>query len=353
MILQIFLLLITGFMTRAENQLIFLAESLHELKKNTTNTPWYLNDFNPEDQNKIMQRINTGKLATPTTMKPSDSNTEYSEKLRLLYDLVGTAETSGGWQWLSFDGDLPSSVTNGIFSAIPPKKGSETSVEKDLGKPLPTKDRLNIIKNIPSKYKNELAEMIKLYKIHLMPDLSCGRKTFFLLAYHIYTNQSLKKLVHEIKMYDDLNKYPQSFAQRKMPFIVIYAAGKDTAQSILNSVYELFKNNKTIMGTGNAPRFNRKITDLIFYAQGNGDDKSIYLYYLNLYIENDSWIQKYNNRGVLESKWPDFLKIGQEKKLLFDFTNNDDLFFVHYAPYIGNLPHDGNKNPHALINPHK
>jgi hypothetical protein len=52
--------------------------------------------------------------------------------------------------------------------------------------------------------------------------------------------------------------------------VVIYANGKENAQKILNTIYAKFKNTA---GLGIAPRFNAKVTDLIWIAQGDGDYK--------------------------------------------------------------------------------
>lgn len=47
---------------------------------------------------------------------------------------------------------------------------------------------------------------------------------------------------------------------------------KEAAQYVLDIVYKLFKNKS---GLGITPRFNAKVTDLIYWAQGNADDKLI------------------------------------------------------------------------------
>ena len=58
-----------------------------------------------------------------------------------------------------------------------------------------------------------------------------------------------------------------------MPIIVIYSrAGKEFAQRLLDAIIDLFGD---AQGLDTAPRFNRKITSLIYYAQGDGDDKII------------------------------------------------------------------------------
>lgn len=57
-----------------------------------------------------------------------------------------------------------------------------------------------------------------------------------------------------------------------MPKIVIYcASGKENAQLVLHKIYNAFRYRK---GLGIAPRYNQPVTDCIYYAQGNGDDKT-------------------------------------------------------------------------------
>lgn len=62
----------------------------------------------------------------------------------------------------------------------------------------------------------------------------------------------------------------------QLPQIVIYAYGKEDAQNILNFLFKHFKDEpgaKDENGKCYPPRYNGKVTDLIWIAQGNGDDK--------------------------------------------------------------------------------
>ncbi len=66
-----------------------------------------------------------------------------------------------------------------------------------------------------------------------------------------------------------------------MPVIVIYPMlGKANAQKALNKIYEHL-GKYDIMGKGVTPRYNRKINELIFYAQGAGDFKKKYKNLMN------------------------------------------------------------------------
>ena len=61
-----------------------------------------------------------------------------------------------------------------------------------------------------------------------------------------------------------------------MPFVVFYVReGKATAQKALNKLNALFAQHPEIRGSGEQPRFNAKVTPLLWVAQGAGDDKEI------------------------------------------------------------------------------
>ena len=54
---------------------------------------------------------------------------------------------------------------------------------------------------------------------------------------------------------------------------IIYVNGKNNAQYVLDTLYRLFKD---VEGLDIAPRYNEKITSLIYYAQSHGDRKVLY-----------------------------------------------------------------------------
>jgi len=56
----------------------------------------------------------------------------------------------------------------------------------------------------------------------------------------------------------------------QMPKIILYAIGKSNAQYILDTIFKNFKNLK---GSGLTPAFNKQVTSLIFYTQGDRNDK--------------------------------------------------------------------------------
>jgi hypothetical protein len=119
------------------------------------------------------------------------------------------------------------------------------------------------------KIKEIKHKLVGNYKIHLMPydeDISIILNR---LLREITTNPSFKRHVHSFKIKlatRDLKK-----GDEIMPKIVIYpASSKESAQIVLDKVYELTKD---IKGMNITPRYNEKMTDLIYVAQGDGDYK--------------------------------------------------------------------------------
>lgn len=70
-------------------------------------------------------------------------------------------------------------------------------------------------------------------------------------------------------MQEELKK--RGAAKSVVPIIVIYPnPGHKNAELVLDRIYTLFKD---IDGADITPEYNKKITSLIFYAQGNRDEK--------------------------------------------------------------------------------
>ncbi len=122
-------------------------------------------------------------------------------------------------------------------------------------------------------------KVTKEYKIHLMP--KSGEDLLLIierLLKEIQSNDQLQNSLVEIKFktpdYQELKerlKKLKSGSKKVKPIIVIYpGSSKKDAQTVLNSVYKLFG---TMEGLDMAPRFNEKITSLIYYAQSHGDIK--------------------------------------------------------------------------------
>lgn len=107
------------------------------------------------------------------------------------------------------------------------------------------------------------------YKIHLMPKYENLKSTIKRLI-DLMGNKYLFKVNHEFAETGN----QESFIRDNIiyPVIVIYPEpGKNNAQSLLNKIYAEFKNEE---GLDFIPRFNKKINSLIYYAQGNGDEKT-------------------------------------------------------------------------------
>lgn len=108
------------------------------------------------------------------------------------------------------------------------------------------------------------------YKIHLMPFDDDIVQIMKNLLDRVAKNTDLQKAVNRFKVHAHTDAIQRDDGMY-LPIIVIYChASKDAAQYVLNEVYALFKDKP---GLGITPRFNRKITSLIYYAQGDGDRK--------------------------------------------------------------------------------
>lgn len=127
--------------------------------------------------------------------------------------------------------------------------------------------------------RKELAEN---YKIHLMPKTKEWLKTIIyqlLINTVIRENIELFKVLSPYGSFDDfwqhsayyLQKNDEEYRRGIPAIVVIYPAqGREKAQKTLEVIYSLFG---TMPGVGLDPRFNEKVTDAIYYAQGDGDDK--------------------------------------------------------------------------------
>lgn len=116
-------------------------------------------------------------------------------------------------------------------------------------------------------------EVARHYKIHLMPKPNDLEKTIVLFLQELKNNRDLQKIISRIKYLPA--DIPVEKPTEILPRIVIYPAkGKNNTQKALNIIYSIFKN-RNIETEGKTPRFNAKVTDLIFVAQGDADQKKI------------------------------------------------------------------------------
>ncbi len=136
-----------------------------------------------------------------------------------------------------------------------------------LPKVLYITDRDPIVLN--KKVAEATKELVKTYKIHLMPDENMdATEVLIRLDKALRSDPELSAAVQTFKiLYNPTQQGGVNFAR-----VVIYANGKEHAQRILDALY---RNNiiRSIKGSGIRPRFNGKVNDLIWIAQGDGDYK--------------------------------------------------------------------------------
>lgn len=142
-----------------------------------------------------------------------------------------------------------------------------------------------------------LKQAVKGYKIHLMPKDEDLFRVSKMVVQELETNPLLQELVGNIKIkaitteYEKLKKEKaireMTEEQKKdwretdyydLPRIIIYVrGGREAAQKALNEIYRIFKN---VEGMNRGPGFNQRVTSLIYFAQGNREDKTRYYWQL-------------------------------------------------------------------------
>ncbi len=122
--------------------------------------------------------------------------------------------------------------------------------------------------------KNFAKELVKFYKIHLMPqekpdgDPTEIERIFIKLLKLIQKNETLQKGIYTMKI-----KVIKTIQQpERPPRIVLYVYGKQNAQNVIDTLWKEF-DEKNYPGLDQAPGFNEKVTSLIFFAQGDRDFK--------------------------------------------------------------------------------
>ncbi len=118
------------------------------------------------------------------------------------------------------------------------------------------------------------------YKIHLMPHREFIVEIVKKLIHALKRDPSLAELIINFKVLykpatTETMRVKEMLEGKRMARIVIYPAeGKDKAQKALNKIVDLFKDDVT-KGIGMAPRWNQKVNDLVYFAQGDGDYKKL------------------------------------------------------------------------------
>jgi hypothetical protein len=113
------------------------------------------------------------------------------------------------------------------------------------------------------------------YKIHLMPADDISSSKILAIILNAYMNDSeLKKLVPIFKIAPKSLQKVIRGEMHVIPAVVLYTKnGTEATQKALNKIYHEFVQHPEIRGSGIRPRFNAKVNDLIWIAQGNGDNK--------------------------------------------------------------------------------
>ena len=123
------------------------------------------------------------------------------------------------------------------------------------------------------EFENKKELLALEYKIHLMPKSEYTPFVFGKILEMLRDDLEFRAIISNFKVANDDKKE----RAQTMPVIVIYPAyGKEAAQLALDKIYKVLSAYADL-GTGAVPRYNRKITDLIFYAQSGGDYKNDYL----------------------------------------------------------------------------
>ncbi len=146
-------------------------------------------------------------------------------------------------------------------------------VQKQLMCGTPCDQELKRLHNRPDKMSYDAVQMrAKLaasYKIHLMPFDEDIVPILRRLFSGLCGDAQLRHAIAYFKIAAHTDRI--TFPGRTMPIMVIYPhASKDAAQNVLNRVYDLFKD---IQGKDIVPRYNERVTSLIYFAQGDGDYK--------------------------------------------------------------------------------
>lgn len=135
---------------------------------------------------------------------------------------------------------------------------SQISQLRNEIEPLTTK-----IAKLQKNKKDIGRSLVEEYKIHLMPDGDLTPVIIKLLK----AIQNDLALQHAIAAFKVLTGNEYIFDGQPHARVVIYpTAGKANAQFALQKIYELFKDTD---GLGERPRFNAKVNDLIWIAQGD------------------------------------------------------------------------------------
>jgi len=118
------------------------------------------------------------------------------------------------------------------------------------------------------------ANLAKEYKIHLMPQPEYTFAVTRRICEHLRDDSTLNDAVAGFKV--KLNPDTIQHGDQVLPVVVIYSMlGRDNAQVVLDRIYHAFPEHRRI-GRNVTPRDNRRINNLIYWAQSGGDLKHKY-----------------------------------------------------------------------------
>ena len=124
--------------------------------------------------------------------------------------------------------------------------------------------------------KNDIDQLLHNYKIHVMPAAGQLVSTIISIAVLLKKDVRLASLVPCVKLFPDYEKKSLSSEgedSKRMPGIILYVPFcRDRAQYVLNTLYTELKG---VSGANKCPRYSGQVTDLLFVAQGNGDEKEV------------------------------------------------------------------------------
>ncbi len=122
--------------------------------------------------------------------------------------------------------------------------------------------------------KKLIEEFANGYKIHLMPAPGTNLAKLIILIFDEFsTDPELKNYVEEFKV---AISNDEESRKNQFPVVVFYSNdGTEAAQKALNKIFNFLKKHPEIKGSGDRPRYNGKVNDLIWIAQGDGDSKRI------------------------------------------------------------------------------
>ena len=161
-------------------------------------------------------------------------------------------------------------MTKGIRS-----KGNLDEITNNLRRYDELRPKLSLQKEI----QQQKQFLTGLYKIHFMPKERDILPILDLLIKELKQDQELGGLIYRFKVISGFMNQQETkigssekFSEPQyFPIIVIYPTwGRDNVQKLLDKLLVTFKD---FRGNGKLPRFNTKVNDLIYYAQGDGGDK--------------------------------------------------------------------------------